>query len=82
MRGDELAHAAQLLAPLALDGSRRAAGAGLADVVLGDASLRPGAGDRPEVDAELGRHAPHERRGANAVAGRRAERPAAELRPR
>ena len=55
---------ANRLAPL-----RLAAGAAAADVLFGDPPLRPRAGDRREVDAELFRQPPHERRRANLLWG-------------
>ncbi len=57
--GDEPANAAQRLAPALGRGS---AGRGLAHVLLGDPPVRPRAGDRAELDAEVLRDLPHERR--------------------
>ena len=60
------ADAADRLAPLRRRG--RCGSAAAADVGLGDSPLRPGAGDRREIDAELLREPPDERRRAHLLA--------------
>ena len=59
MLGDEAANAAQRLAPAL---ARSLACSGAAHVVLGDPALWAGALDRLELDAELLRHPPDQRR--------------------